>query len=167
MPRTFLPIKPGTLEDWASVDDSSDSLSIEEEHSQQSELDDEMDEVSTAEDSASVPVWLLKCDSCHADLNNCGMLVHLVSDEAVTLYSSSEEGEVEEKGDENKFDTCDCKIRKTCCKACSTEVGYRVTIPCNICMSQQNNGHYWMYTNVKAYLQSDENRIVTWPNGSS
>eukprot|EP00471_Norrisiella_sphaerica_P003792 CAMPEP_0184487088 /NCGR_PEP_ID=MMETSP0113_2-20130426/9190_1 /TAXON_ID=91329 /ORGANISM="Norrisiella sphaerica, Strain BC52" /LENGTH=147 /DNA_ID=CAMNT_0026869259 /DNA_START=188 /DNA_END=632 /DNA_ORIENTATION=- len=116
MPRTFLPIKPGTLEDWASVDDSSDSLSIEEEHSQQSELDDEMDEVSTAEDSASVPVWLLKCDSCHADLNNCGMLVHLVSDEAVTLYSSSEEGEVEEKGDENKFDTCDAKYVKLAAK---------------------------------------------------
>jgi len=82
--------------------------------------------------------------------------------ESVQLYSANHSGEVEEKGDEVKFSTCDCKIRKTCCGACSQEVGYRVTSPCSLCMSAQNNGHYWMFTDVSASVQYLDGRLVVW-----
>eukprot|EP00470_Lotharella_oceanica_P004207 CAMPEP_0170174226 /NCGR_PEP_ID=MMETSP0040_2-20121228/7467_1 /TAXON_ID=641309 /ORGANISM="Lotharella oceanica, Strain CCMP622" /LENGTH=155 /DNA_ID=CAMNT_0010415769 /DNA_START=80 /DNA_END=544 /DNA_ORIENTATION=- len=155
MPKSFLPIEPGSLEDLFLTDEleGSDANEGEDGSDPDFEIEEPVDldefEVEDAEGSIpgsteeSIPVWTLKCNQCYAVVNRQGMRVHLVADESVQLYSANHSGEVEEKGDEVKFSTCDCKIRKTCCGACSQEVGYRVTSPCSLCMSAQNNGHYW------------------------
>eukprot|EP00469_Lotharella_globosa_P013848 CAMPEP_0167828164 /NCGR_PEP_ID=MMETSP0112_2-20121227/11215_1 /TAXON_ID=91324 /ORGANISM="Lotharella globosa, Strain CCCM811" /LENGTH=169 /DNA_ID=CAMNT_0007731243 /DNA_START=21 /DNA_END=527 /DNA_ORIENTATION=+ len=169
MPEAFLPIEPGSLEDlfWedeldsdAKAEDSGSELDLEIEDPEDIGAEFEIED--TGSSDMSIPVWTLKCKQCYSIVNTEAMRVHLVADESVQLYSASNSGEVEEKGDEVKFSTCDCKIRKTCCGSCSQEVGYRVTSPCALCMSAQNNGHYWMFTEVVASVQYYGDRLVVW-----
>eukprot|EP00466_Bigelowiella_natans_P014889 jgi/Bigna1/66713/fgenesh1_pg.2_\ len=162
MGKDFLPIEKKEFDDMGIADSLAEYYSSEDSGSDMEPDMYEDDDESSLMSEEDAPVWALKCENCSQLINSRGMLVHLVSDEVVTLYSSAESGDVEEKGSEVKFGTCDCKIRKTCCKSCSSEVGYKVTAPCQLCMSQQNNGHYWMYTNVSATVQTIGTHVVTW-----
>lgn len=39
--------------------------------------------------------------------------------------------------------TIPCKL--TCMYTSGNVVGYHVNVPCKLCLSQPNNGHYWMF----------------------
>mmetsp|Transcript_31213 Transcript_31213/g.76140 ORF Transcript_31213/g.76140 Transcript_31213/m.76140 type:complete len:193 (-) Transcript_31213:155-733(-) len=165
MPENFLPVD--LQKEWSYIEDSEfddDSSDMENDVIIMEEDDSELSDAESEEEKeeAKIPVWKLKCQHCSHVVNKRGMLVHLVADETTTLYSSGEGGDIDAKGDEEKFATCDCKTQKTWCKNCSKEVGYRVTQPCNFCMSAQNNGHYWMYTKVNPSVQYIGTELLTW-----
>ncbi|KAI8991203.1 protein FAM72 [Mycotypha africana] len=91
-------------------------------------------------------VFQIQCRDCAEVLTNRGMNAVLLSDRSVQLYSTDLKphtvGFV--YGDYNAA-SCLCRVRDTACLNCGNVVGYHVNLPCKNCLSQTNNGHYWMF----------------------
>ncbi|KAG0265946.1 Protein fam72a [Actinomortierella ambigua] len=47
--------------------------------------------------------------------------------------------------DDRQVRHCACRIRDSACLGCGQVIGYHVTQPCNDCLQDQNNGHFWMF----------------------
>ncbi|KAI8139813.1 FAM72 protein-domain-containing protein [Fennellomyces sp. T-0311] len=99
-------------------------------------------------------VYQIRCGHCQSALTNRGMNAVLLSDRSVQLFSTdlvpNTLGFVQ--GDYSAA-SCTCRVRDTACLNCGNVVGYHVNVPCKVCLSQPNNGHYWMFrsADIKPY----------------
>ncbi|ORZ02825.1 FAM72 protein-domain-containing protein [Syncephalastrum racemosum] len=91
-------------------------------------------------------VYQVRCGHCDCGITNRGMNAVLLSDRAIQLFSTdlmpNTLGFVH--GDYCAA-SCSCRVRDTACLKCGNVVGYHVNVPCKTCLSQPNNGHYWMF----------------------
>ncbi|KAI8063264.1 FAM72 protein-domain-containing protein [Gongronella butleri] len=94
-------------------------------------------------------VFRIDCRECGSLLTNRGMNAVLLSDRSIELFSTDllpdSIGLVE--GDYSAV-ACTCRVRDTACYTCGNIVGYHVNVPCKVCLSQPNNGHFWMFRSV-------------------
>ncbi|ORY07613.1 hypothetical protein K493DRAFT_310157 [Basidiobolus meristosporus CBS 931.73] len=58
--------------------------------------------------------------------------------------------------------SCACELQRTACSCCGNTVGYYIVHPCNRCISQNTNGHKWVF-----YLEDVEElpRLNSLGNG--
>ncbi|ORX51673.1 hypothetical protein DM01DRAFT_1384390 [Hesseltinella vesiculosa] len=94
-------------------------------------------------------VYSIECRDCNALLTNRGMNAVLLSDRSIELFSTDllpdRIGLVE--GDYSAV-ACTCRVRDSACHTCGNIVGYHVNVPCKVCLSQPNNGHFWMFRSI-------------------
>ena len=76
-----------------------------------------------------------------------GTAVYLVAKRSLSLFSTDEPppNVVHLKEKNKKAENCLCQIKDVICNKCGSVVGYYVTKPCRICMSCENNGHFWLF----------------------
>ncbi|CAO3679965.1 unnamed protein product [Rhizopus stolonifer] len=99
-------------------------------------------------------VYRIECNCCHTVLSDRGMRAVLLSDRSSDLFSTDlvpdttlsnntkSVGFV--NGDYTAF-YCYCRLRDIACLVCGNPLGYQINLPCKLCLSQENNGHYWMF----------------------
>eukprot|EP00729_Bicosta_minor_P014163 gene14163-2510_t len=112
----------------------------------------------------------LSCKYCCSDLSRRGMRALLLADHAVELFSTDGEPRgCALVGNSFSTDQCNCCISDVCCLGCGNSVGYHVLAPCEKCMSQKNNGHFWMFHGyaVSSHGRSHTDRLgrqslLTW-----
>ena len=51
-----------------------------------------------------------------------------------------------------------CLIRDSACLHCGNVVGYHVIKPCDKCLGECNNGHIWMFNQVKSIERRDSSK---------
>ncbi|CAO3599265.1 unnamed protein product [Absidia cylindrospora] len=100
-------------------------------------------------------VYRIECRECNAVLTDRGMNAVLLSDRSIELFSTDllpdSIGLVE--GDYSAV-ACTCRVRDTACYRCGNVVGYHVNVPCKLCLSQPNNGHFWMFRSIAVTARS-------------
>ncbi|KAI8983833.1 protein FAM72 [Pilobolus umbonatus] len=91
-------------------------------------------------------VYRVQCKDCNEVLTDRGMNAVLLSDRSVQLYSTDLFPYTVSfiQGDYSAA-SCSCRVRDVACINCGNVVGYHVNVPCKLCLSQPNNGHYWMF----------------------
>ncbi|XP_065176359.1 protein FAM72A-like [Sycon ciliatum] len=89
----------------------------------------------------------LQCKVCENFICYRGMRAILLADMSVELFSTDlpPYQAVELVGRDYSTANCECRIRDVACGACGERVGYHVTLPCQCCLSSNNNGHFWMF----------------------
>ncbi|KAG2236400.1 hypothetical protein INT48_008382 [Thamnidium elegans] len=91
-------------------------------------------------------VYRIECNDCHFVLTDRGMNAVLLSDRAVQLFSTDLLPDtVSFVHGDYAAASCSCRVRDIACLNCGNIVGYHVNVPCKLCLSQPNNGHYWMF----------------------
>ncbi|KAI9350406.1 protein FAM72 [Pilaira anomala] len=91
-------------------------------------------------------VYRIECNDCHSILTDRGMNAVLLSDRAVQLFSTDLLPDtVSFVHGDYAAASCSCRVRDIACLNCGNIVGYHVNVPCKLCLSQPNNGHYWMF----------------------
>lgn len=94
----------------------------------------------------SKTVVKLDCRYCGSLLCKRGMKAILLANVRVELYSTDTvPTNVQLVNDNYATTNCMCKIRDVACLGCGNVVGYHVTAPCQVCMSSNNNGHFYMF----------------------
>lgn len=112
----------------------------------------------------------LSCKYCCADLSRRGMRALLLADTAVELFSTDGAPQgCALIGNSFSTEQCNCCISDVACLGCGNSVGYHVLAPCEKCMSQKNNGHFWMFhghaVDSRGRSQSDRwgrQSLLTW-----
>ncbi|KAK9761027.1 hypothetical protein K7432_014398 [Basidiobolus ranarum] len=102
---------------------------------------------------AQKPVFILDCRFCQNIFCERGMKAVLLADCKVELYSTDMvPSRAQGIGPEYLTEKCGCSIRDVACLDCGNVVGYNVTLACPSCLSDYNNGHYWIFhsTTVKS-----------------
>ncbi|KAL0140931.1 FAM72 protein-domain-containing protein [Mucor lusitanicus] len=118
-------------------------------------------------------VYRIECNDCSSVLTDRGMNAVLLSDRSVQLFSTDlvPDSVAFVHGDYAAA-SCSCRVRDIACKNCGNVVGYHVNVPCKLCLSQPNNGHYWMFRSfdIKAqqiFVQCNAlTRVVVGPKGT-
>ena len=152
MPRHATTLMPNDLfdrhADRASPRDDADDCSEADEHA----IDCSDDELGDSEDGEEdfddedPAVMCLRCKRCDASLSERGMEVHLVADIMSTLYSTDIPSDaVTDTGLAKPIPTCECTACCVACRQCGSVCGYHVVKPCDVCLTQGNNGHYWLF----------------------
>ncbi|ORY07614.1 hypothetical protein K493DRAFT_201927 [Basidiobolus meristosporus CBS 931.73] len=94
----------------------------------------------------SKPVFILTCRFCENFFCERGMKAVLLADCKVELYSTDAiPWRAQGVGPEYLTEKCGCSIRDVACLDCGNVVGYNVTSACPSCLSDYNNGHYWIF----------------------
>lgn len=89
---------------------------------------------------ADYPVYDLKCKSCDRNLTRRAMRAVQLADKKTVLYSCADLRELLDLGALQKNSRCPCEIQDIAC-LCTAVVGYRVSQPCQSCLSGATNGH--------------------------
>ena len=92
----------------------------------------------------SPPVVSITCAACATTLSSRGMRVFLVADNS-TLFSTDIPSDSVREGGPRPIPTCECVASDVHCQGCEARVGYHVLQPCRLCISAENNGHYWLF----------------------
>ncbi|KAF9427609.1 Protein fam72a [Entomortierella beljakovae] len=98
------------------------------------------------------PVYQLACAACIRPLCLRAMKAVMLSDHSKELYSTDMPPTgLQLVNDDRQVRHCACRIRDSACLGCGQVAGYHVTQPCSDCLSDQNNGHFWMFYSSAVY----------------
>ncbi|KAK9761026.1 hypothetical protein K7432_014397 [Basidiobolus ranarum] len=98
--------------------------------------------------SADKKVLLLNCTHCQTLITDRAMKAMLVARPNVHLYSTDWEPInciTEEDEQERLRISCSCEVQRTACSCCGNIIGYYILRACGRCISQNANGHKWVF----------------------
>ncbi|KAG1189635.1 hypothetical protein G6F36_003738 [Rhizopus arrhizus] len=100
-------------------------------------------------------VYRVECSGCYSVLSDRCMRAVLLSDRTVDLYSTDLfPNSVGFVNGDYSASYCACRVRDIGCLVCGKVLGYHVNLPCKTCLTQENNGHYWMFRSSEVRAQA-------------
>ena len=110
--------------------------------------DEEDEDAYFDEESGMEPATVIACTVCQSLASVRACQVVLLADTEKNLFSSDAVLPCVHVDSNNSrpISTCECQICDMNCVFCKIPLGYKVVEPCESCLADENNGHYFMFS---------------------